>query len=49
MYKIDKDARTLDKWNLCFIAVLFGTCMTYDVTKKSSTILKVFDYHDEQI
>lgn len=32
-----------------FIAVLFGTCMTYDVTKNSSTILKVFDYHDEQI
>lgn len=31
-----------------FIAVLYGTRITYDVTKTSSTILKVFDNHDEK-
>lgn len=31
-----------------FFAVLYGTRITYDVTKTSSTILKVFDNHDEK-
>lgn len=32
-----------------FISVLYGTCMTYDVTKNSSTTLNVFNYDDEKI
>lgn len=37
-----------EKMEFMFIAVLYGTRITYDVTKTSSTILKVFDNHDEK-